>query len=104
MKKFLPAAICAASLLLTSCNAGDSFFADDSSYRKTVMKDYSHRVELLGGYDATGIVDDPSVTPREKEMLQFLYAYMPMGDMINYDGEYFLENVRLSEQARQTFS
>lgn len=104
MKHFLPAAFGAATLLLASCGTGDSFFSDDRAYKKTVMEDYSHRVELLNGYDATAIVDDPSVTPREKEMLQFLYAYMPMGDMINYPGEYFLQNVRLSEQARKTFS
>lgn len=104
MKHFLPVAISAATLLLASCGAGDSFFSDDRAYKKTVLEDYSHRVELLNGYDATAIVDDPSVTPREKEMLQFLYAYMPTGDMINYPGEYFLQNVRLSEQARETFA
>ena len=103
MKHFLPAAACAAILFLASCNAGDKFISD-RAYKKAVMEDYRHRVELLNGYDATSVVNDPSVTPREKEMLQFLYAYMPYGDMLNYSGEYFLQNVRLSEQARQTFS
>ena len=103
MKNFLPAATSAAILFLASCGAGDRFISD-RSYKKTVLEDYSHRVEMLDGYGATAIVDDPSVSPREKEMLQFLYAYMPYGDMLNYSGEYFLQNVRLSEQARETFS
>ena len=102
MKHFLPAAVCAA-IMLSSCGSGDSFISD-KSYRKTVLEDYSHRVELLNGYEATAIVNDPSLSAREKEILQFLYAYMPYGDMINYSGEYFLQNVRLSEQTRETFS
>ena len=103
MKHFLPAAFCAATMFLASCSTGDRFISD-RSYKKTVLEDYKHRVELLGGYGATSIVNDPSLTTREKEMLQFLYAYMPYGDMINYSGEYFLQNVRLSEQTRETFS
>lgn len=103
MKHFLSAALGAAILLLASCSAGDRFISE-RSYRKTVMEDYGHRVELLNGYEATAIVDDPEVSPREKEILKFLYAYMPYGDMLNYSGEYFLQNVRLSEQTRETFS
>ena len=103
MKHFFPAAVFAATLILASCSSGDSFISD-RSYRKTVLEDYNRRVELLNGYNATAIVNDPSLTNREKEMLQFLYAYMPYGDMINYSGEYFLQNIRLSEQTRETFS
>ena len=29
--------------------------------------------------------------------LMFLYAYMPIGDVTDYPGDYYLENVRLSE-------
>ena len=102
MRPFLTAAM--AIFLLASCTDSDSFFADDKAYKRTVLKDYKHRVELLNGYDATAIVEDQRLSPREKEMLQFLYAYMPMGDMINYPVEYYLEHVRLSEEAREFFS
>lgn len=101
MRHSLPAAVSAAILFLASCSTGDRFISDRSC-RKTVMEDYRHRVELLNGYNATAIVDDPSVSPREKDILRFLYAYMPYGDMINCSGEYFLQNVRLSEHARET--
>lgn len=30
----------------------------------------------------------------------FLYAYMPIGDVTDYSGDYYLENVRLSGQTR----
>ena len=30
----------------------------------------------------------------------FLYAYMPIGDVTDYSGDYYLENVRLSDQIR----
>ena len=32
--------------------------------------------------------------------LMFLYAYMPIGDVTDYPGDYYLENVRLSKQTR----
>ena len=34
----------------------------------------------------------------------FLYAYMPIGDITDYSGNYYLENLRLSEQARNEMS
>ena len=36
----------------------------------------------------------------EREALMFLYAYMPIGDVTDYPGDYYLENVRLSKQTR----
>ncbi|MGG4393728.1 hypothetical protein ABEX25_05365 [Paenibacillus thiaminolyticus] len=44
-----------------------------------------HREEVL-----FGIFDEP-LTEEERFCLQFLYAYMPLHDMANYDGDYFLK-------------
>lgn len=41
------------------------------------------------------------LTIPEQEALMFLYAYMPTGDVTDYTGDYYLENVRLSDQARR---
>lgn len=86
-------------LLVTSCGGGSGLLPD-KAYRQRVETDYRERSELLGRSEALKIVDDATLTPREREALKFLYAYMPLSDAINYDGSYFLENVRLSEQTR----
>ena len=41
-----------------------------------------------------------TVAPEEKEALTFLYAYMPIGDITDYSGDFYLENIRSSFQAR----
>jgi transglutaminase-like putative cysteine protease len=41
---------------------------------------------------------------QEKEALEFLYAYMPLSDLADYTGEYFLQQVRYALLARKTFT
>ena len=41
------------------------------------------------------------VTPREREALEFLYAYMPAADAADYTPEFYLACVRQSFQARE---
>ena len=40
------------------------------------------------------------MTSDEKEALTFLYAYMPIGDITDYDGQLYLDNIRSSFRAR----
>lgn len=42
-------------------------------------------------------------TEQEKQYLQFLYEYMPLNDLADYDGEFFLNQVRYAIKARETF-
>ena len=49
-------------------------------------------------------VFDQKLTRGEKEALQFLYAYMPLSDLADYDGEFFLQQVRYAFKAREEFS
>ena len=44
---------------------------------------------------------DTSLSSEERDALTFLYAYMPSNDLIDRDGDYFLENVRSSLEARK---
>ena len=46
-------------------------------------------------------VFNQQMTPEEKEALTFLYAYMPIGDITDYDGKLYLDNIRSSFQAKQ---
>ena len=93
-------AVLAAVTMLSACGGGEGILSD-RAYRARVLADFDLRSGILARCDAMAVVGDPSLTPREREALQFLYAYMPLSDAVNYDGAYFLENVRLSEQTRR---
>ncbi len=41
------------------------------------------------------------MTSEEREALMFLYAYMPIGDITDYSGDYYLMNVRYTLKARE---
>ncbi len=93
-----------AFLLLVACNAGDKHLISDSDYRARVSGQFekqkalaANRADALFGVFAAGL------NTEEKEALEFLYAYMPLCDLADYDGEYFLRQVRVALEARETF-
>lgn len=47
---------------------------------------------------------DENLTKQESEYLHFLYDYMPLCDLADYDGEFFLNQVRYAIKARETFN
>ncbi len=47
---------------------------------------------------------DNKLTKQESEYLHFLYDYMPLSDLADYEGEFFLNQVRYAIKARETFS
>lgn len=90
------------ALLLCSCG---KHFINDKEYRRQVHKDFKARQELAQGrHDALFGVFKQSLTREEKEALEFLYAYMPLSDLADYDGDFFLQQVRGALKARETFS
>ena len=90
------------ALLLCSCG---KHFINDKEYRQQVHKDFKARQELAQGRsDALFGVFKQSLTREEKEALEFLYAYMPLSDLADYDGDFFLQQVRGALKARETFS
>lgn len=86
------------SVALFSC--GETHFLKDKAYREQVAQDFEKKKQQLPNGDLFAVFNEPLTTP-EREALMFLYAYMPTGDVTDYPGDYYLENVRLSEQARR---
>ncbi len=86
------------SAIVLSC--GESHFLKEKSYRDQVINDFEQKRRALPHGDLFAVFSDDELTSFEREALMFLYAYMPIGDVTDYPGEYYLENVRLSEQAR----
>ena len=54
-------------------------------------------IEELRTPDVSGL----NVNEHEMEALRFLYAYMPLADVTDYDVEFHLENVRVTFEARE---
>lgn len=86
------------SVVLFSC--GEVHFLKDKTYREQVVQDFEKKKQQLPNGDLFAVFNG-QLTTSEREALMFLYAYMPTGDVTDYSGDYYLKNVRLSEQARR---
>lgn len=93
MKKLLIVILAAASVFCGCTN----HFISDSSYRETVLNDLDTRSSVL---EAAGVdLEAMGLETDEMEAMEFLYAYMPLGDMVNHSPEYYLEHYRLMQNA-----
>lgn len=104
MNKLFSFALLTASLYLVNCS-GEKHFITDPEYRKQVNQQFDSRRLMAVSRDKAlfGVFDNP-LSLEQQEALKFLYAYMPLSDLPDYDGEYFLQQVDLSLMARDTFS
>ncbi len=87
-------------LLWIGCQNQTKHFITDETYRTQVENDFQARKGTLEQSGLLSIFDQP-MSPAEKEAMSFLYAYMPLGDIADYSGEYFLKNIKSSFQARE---
>ena len=93
MKRLL-IVILAAACVFSGCA---NHFISDSSYRETVLNDLDTRSSVL---EAAGVnLEAMGLETDEMEAMEFLYAYMPLGDMVNHSPEYYLEHYRLIQNA-----
>lgn len=90
------------SVVLLSC--GDAHFLKEETYRNQVFQDFEQKQQALPNGDLFTIFSNPELTVPEQEALTFLYAYMPIGDVTDYSGDYYLENIRLSQQTQEDMS
>jgi transglutaminase-like putative cysteine protease len=103
MKKII-SLICIVSLMtmLFSCK---EHFITDVKYREEVKKDFEARKELAKGRSKQLFsVFEQKLTLEEQEALQFLYAYMPLSDLADYNGDFFLQQVQYAFKAKQEMS
>ena len=81
-------------ILLTACN---QHFITDPAYRQTVAEDLAARTAIM---QAAGIdLESMGLAQDEQEALRFLYAYMPLGDMLNMTPEYYLDHYQMTRRA-----
>lgn len=87
------------TIVLFACS--NDHFLKEENYRNQVTQDFERKKQALPNGDLFAVFSNPDLTVAEREGLTFLYAYMPIGDITDYSGEYYLENLRLSEQTRR---
>ncbi len=80
------------AMAFASC--GNSQLSDE------VLNDFSTRRATLNNENLYSVFNQ-HLTNDECDALTFLYAYMPLGDIACYDGDFFLKNVQTSLKARQ---
>ncbi|MDR1356525.1 MAG: transglutaminase domain-containing protein [Tannerellaceae bacterium] len=89
-----------ALLMTAGCGDTQEHFVGDKAVREQIGEDFELKRAALpeGGLFA---VFDQTMTLAEREALTFLYAYMPVGDVTDYPGEFYLRNIRSSFRARE---
>jgi transglutaminase-like putative cysteine protease len=93
------------TILFSQCQLQEIHFISDPDYRLLIEKQFLGTKDLAKNRSAELFdVFDQNLTLEEKEALQFLYASMPLSDLADYNGKYFLKVVRTSLEARLSFS
>lgn len=87
-------------LIFASCTQKETHFISDAQQRNDVENDLKAKMQQLPEGDLFSIFDT-ELSQKEREALQFLYAYMPLGDITDYSGDYYKENVDLSFKAKE---
>lgn len=89
-----------------SCTSSDQHFLKEEDYRLEVNQQFRERKEQAKAREKElfAVFEQTDITTIEKEALEFLYAYMPLSDLADYDGKYFLNQVRTAFKARDYFS
>ena len=92
--KHFSCVVLSAMMLLTGCS---SHFISDEAFRQEVSEDFASRSEILAS--AGVALDAMDINQQEKEALEFLYAYMPLGDIVNMEPSYYLDHYRMMRKA-----
>ena len=94
MKRAILFLLCA--MVMAGCRSG---LVNDKEFIRMMSADLQSRSEVL---EAAGVcLDEMDITSDERCALEFLYAYMPLGDIVNKTPEYYLEQYTLTKRAVQ---
>ena len=87
--------------LAVSCEQKtSSHFISDTTYRNQVEHAFSTKKTYFADTTLFSVFNK-EMTLQEREALTFLYAYMPIGDVADYTGDFYLKNVQTSFLAQQ---
>jgi transglutaminase-like putative cysteine protease len=85
------------------CTWQPTGFVTDKKAWAQIADDFERKRAALPHGNLFAVLDTLA-SKTEREALIFLYAYMPIGDAVDYDGQFYLRNVRAALRARQEMS
>lgn len=85
-------------LALVGCRR-DPHFITDRQYRAEVHGDFEARVARFSTLGSQLRLD--TLSRAEREAMEFLYAYMPLSDLADYEPAFYLQQVRYAFKARE---
>ncbi len=86
----------AAVLMFVACHR-DPHFITDKDYRDEVHADFEARMADFPMLE----VQLDTLSAMEREAMEFLYAYMPLSDLADYEPSFYLQQVRYAFKARE---
>ncbi|MBR1767005.1 MAG: transglutaminase domain-containing protein, partial [Bacteroidales bacterium] len=86
----------AVAMTLAACQR-EAHFLTDKAYRNEVHADFEVR---MAQFPMIGLRLD-TLSVAEREAMEFLYAYMPLSDLADYEPLFFLDQVRTAFKARK---
>lgn len=103
MKKYLQILLALSIVLSSSCT--NQHLITSNEYQKVVEKSFNERNKLAGNREKKLFsVFDQKLSVKETEALKYLFAFMPLSDLADYSGDYFLANANLSLRSRDETS
>lgn len=98
-RTFLKYFLIPSMVLVSSCS--QNTIVSDRAYIEKIEKSFSERRQLAKNRDKELFrVFEDKLSPDQEVALKFLFSYMPLSDLADYDGSFFLGNVNLSLAAR----
>ncbi|MCE5347994.1 MAG: transglutaminase-like domain-containing protein [Bacteroidales bacterium] len=78
---------------------------NNKEYLTIVGKSFEERKQLADNRNvALFAVFNRKLSVKQTEALKFLYAFMPLSDLADYDGEFFFANIEMSLRAKEETS
>jgi transglutaminase-like putative cysteine protease len=82
---------------VTAVGCSADHLVNDRAYREITEKTFTEREDLAANRkDQLFRIFETDLTLKQAEALKFLFAYMPLCDLADYSGEFFLANVNAS--------
>ena len=98
--KFLSICAMSMALMLATLSCTNNHLISDEAERAVVQNDFDTRAASLNQGNLFQVFEQ-EMSDRQREALTFLYAYMPLGDITDYSGEFFLENIDYTFRAQE---
>ncbi|NLB66928.1 MAG: transglutaminase domain-containing protein [Bacteroidales bacterium] len=95
-RKLINVAIVTATTMILICCS-----SHETRLRATIEQDLTEKLDLLDYRPDFEAVLDLCENDQERDAIKFLYAYMPLGDIADYDSQLFVEGVRSAFKARE---